>query len=255
MGVETLDSASGKLIGSMPAGSAPSSLARREHRFFGGLALALTLAVFLGFARTYYLHEPLASPFPLTTSLHWHGAAFSLWMLLLVTQTTLISARRVEWHKRLGVAGTVLAGVLIVLGSYVAVDRTAAGLMLDRGVPPLVFLAVPLLGMGVFGGLFAAAIHLRRNSPAHKRLIMLATFELVTAGIARIPVVDGWGPPGFFALIDLFLIALVFFDLRTLRRVHPATLWGGAFFVASQPLRLLVGTTAAWTFFAAWLTS
>jgi hypothetical protein len=40
-----------------------------------------------------------------------------------------------------------------------------------------------------------------------------------------------------------------------LKRVHPATMWGGLFFVISQPLRLLIGASAPWGEFAAWLTS
>jgi hypothetical protein len=39
-----------------------------------------------------------------------------------------------------------------------------------------------------------------------------------------------------------------------LKKVHPATLWGGLFLIASQPLRLLVTATSTWTSFAGWLT-
>jgi hypothetical protein len=37
--------------------------------------------------------------------IHLHGAVFSCWILLLVAQTSLVSAGRIDIHRRLGVAG------------------------------------------------------------------------------------------------------------------------------------------------------
>jgi hypothetical protein len=237
------------------SGSAAPLAAQRDRRFFSGFALVLLLTVIAGFSRTYYFNELSTSPFELTPALHWHGAAFTGWMLLLVTQTLLIASGNARLHRRLGVAGAVLAAVMVVLGIYIAVSRTADGTMLDRGVPPLSFMAVPVVGMLVFGGLVAAALLLRRQAASHKRLMMLATLELVTAGISRVPVVDSWGPPGFFGVTDLFILAIVAYDLLTLRRVHRATLWGGLFLFLSQPARLLLGDTSMWLGLAGWLTT
>jgi hypothetical protein len=39
----------------------------------------------------------------------------------------------------------------------------------------------------------------------------------------------------------------------TLRRLHPATLWGGLIIILSLPGRLLIASTQAWQSFAAWL--
>lgn len=226
---------------------------QRERRFFGGMAIALALTVLAGFSRTYYFNDVVAEPFTLTPLLHWHGAVFTTWMLLLVAQVTLIATHRVNVHMRLGIAGAVLAALMVPLAMMVAVTRTSSGVMVDRGVPPLVFLAVPLIGMVVFAALIGAAIYLRRNSGAHKRLMILATVELATAAVARLPFVEEWGPLGFFGVSDLFIAALVVYDLATAKHVHPATIWGGLFLVASQPLRLIVGGSAAWIAFAGWL--
>jgi hypothetical protein len=232
-----------------------STTALRERRFFGGMAIALAVAVFAGFSRTYYFNDFATAPFELTPLLHMHGAVFTAWMLLLVIQTVLVATRRVNVHRRLGIAGACLAALIVVLGSAVAVTRVADGTLLDHGAPPLVFMAVPLLGMAVFGGLTGAGLLLRGHAAAHKRLMLLATVELATAGVSRLPVVETWGPIGFFAVSDLFVVAIVVYDLATKRRVHPATVWGGLFLVLSQPLRLAVGGSTAWLAFASWLTA
>jgi hypothetical protein len=83
----------------------------------------------------------------------------------------------------------------------------------------------------------------------------LATIALLSAPIARIPGVLQGGPPAFFGLTDLFIVALLVYDLATRRKVHPATIWGGLVIVASQPVRLMISGTPAWLAFAGWLTS
>ena len=232
-----------------------ANTARSERLFFGGMALAFALTVLAGFSRSYYFNGFVTAPFALTPLLHWHGAVYTAWILLLVTQTLLVAGRRVDLHRRLGVAGAALAVVMIALGVGVAITRTASGAIADAGVPPLVFLAVPLLGMVVFGGFVAAALLQRRNPAAHKRLMLLATLELVTAAVSRLPLVEDWGPVGFFGVTDLFVVAIVIYDLATLGRVHSATLWGGVLFVLSQPLRLVIGGTSTWVAVASWLTA
>jgi hypothetical protein len=228
---------------------------QNEHRFFGSMAVALALTVLAGFSRTYYFNDLAVEPFALTPLLHVHGAVFTAWMVLLVAQTLLIATHRVQLHMRLGVVGAVLAALMVPLGMIVAVTRTQSGAMVDQGVPPLVFLAVPLIGMLVFAALVSSALYLRRNSGAHKRLMLLATLELATAGVSRLPFVEDWGPVGFFGVADLFILALAAYDLVTRKRVHPATIWGGLFLVASQPLRLVIGGSDAWIAFATWLTA
>ena len=227
----------------------------RERRFFAGMAIVFAATVLAGFSRSYYFNGLAADAFDLSPLLHWHGAAYTAWMLLLVVQTLLIARRRPDLHRRLGVAAVGLALLMVPLGIAVAVTRTASGEMMDRGVPPLLFLAVPVLGMIVFAALVGAALLRRSHSGAHKRLMLLGTLELVTAAVSRLPLVEDWGPIGFFGVTDLFIVAIAVYDLRTIGRVHAATLWGGLFLIASQPLRLVIGGSSAWLSFAAWLTS
>lgn len=227
---------------------------QRERWFFGGMAVALAVTVLAGFAPTYYLKGWLGPAPTLSPLLHWHGIAFTAWMLLLITQTSLIAAGQRTLHRTLGFAGVGLVVLMMVLGASVAITLARQGVLgAATGIPPLIFLAVPLATIVVFPVLFGAAVHYRRRTDWHKRLMLLATVELVTAAVARLPFVSAWGPPGFFGVADLFVVAIVIYDLVTLRRVHPATVWGGLFLIASQPLRLVVAGTSAWQGFAGWL--
>ena len=243
--------------------TAPSSLdrsptlaARREHVFFGGMTIAMLATVIAGFGPTYFFSSVSGSAFVLTPALHVHGAVFTTWMLLLVVQSTLISAGRVDIHRQLGVAGAVLGAFMMLLGAYVAISRLRAGLLTaPPGVPIGVLLAIALATVVVFPTLFGSALLLRRRTDYHKRLVLLATMELVIAAVARLPVINPLGPPVFFAVTDLFVVALVVYDFSTRGRIHPATLWGGLFFIASQPLRLAIGFSGPWQTFATWLAS
>jgi hypothetical protein len=224
-----------------------------ERRLYTAAALVAALVVFAGFARTYYLKGAFGTP-ALSPILHAHGLAMTLWVVLFIAQTRLVAAGRTDLHRKLGVAGVFVALLVIVLGALVAIDGARGGL--SPGLPPLVFLAVPLGMLVVFAALLLAAIALRRRSDWHKRLMLLATLSLLTPALARLAV-DGFGiksPPIFFALTDVIVLAWVAWDTVRNRRLHPAFLWGTLFLFASQPLRIAIAHTAAWQQFAAWLT-
>ncbi len=227
---------------------------RRTRRFYVGMAIAIALTVFAGFSRTYFLKAYFGTP-ELTLLLHVHGLVFTLWVLFFLLQTTLVATGRTYLHRKMGIAGAVLAALVFVLGIVTAVARTKGGAAPIPGVSPLAFLAIPLFDMLVFGMLVGAALFYRRQLEVHKRLMTLAMIALLAAPIARLPLpLLSAGPPAFFGLADLFILAVLVYDLTTRRRIHPATIWGGLLIVASQPLRLMIAGTPAWMSFAAWLT-
>lgn len=229
------------------------AVARGRRRFYVGIALAIAITVFAGFAPTYYLRTYYTST-PLAGLLHLHGVVFTGWVLLFLAQATLVAAGRTGVHRRLGVAGAVLAALLVVVGTMTAIRRAAEGPG-PLGVPPLAFLAVPFFDMVVFAGLAGVGLWYRRRAAIHKRLMTLATIALLGAPIARLPFGAAVvGLPGVFALADLFIVACIVYDVTSLRRVHPATVWGGLAIVLSQPLRLAISGTGPWLAFAAWLT-
>jgi hypothetical protein len=235
--------------------STPAVRARRRSRlFYVGMALAITITVFAGFSRTYFLRTHFGSP-ELSLLLQVHGAVFTTWVLFFLAQTTLIAAGRTDLHRRMGVAGAVLAVLVAVLGTTTAILRVKGGSAPIPGVPGLSFLAVPLFDMLVFAPLVGAALYFRHKAETHKRLMTLGMIALTSAPIARLhfPMLPP-GPPTFFGLTDVFILVMLVYDLATRRRPHPATIWGGLFIVVSQPLRLMISGTPAWLAFAGWLT-
>ena len=112
------------------ATQAPARIrSRYDHVFFPSIAAFILVSVFLGFAQSYYLQGVLklpdwkafaAPPHPLLV--HIHAAIFSSWILLLLAQTSLVAADRVDLHQRLGLAGFGLACLLVLVGLAVTCE-------------------------------------------------------------------------------------------------------------------------------------
>jgi hypothetical protein len=227
-----------------------------ERQFYFGMALAMFAVVYIGFARTFFL-RPLFPGFPSPAEpiFYVHGAAFAAWMVLLVIQPLLVTSGRVDLHRALGRFGAVLAAAMVVLGvAGAVVAARRPGGFINVPVPPLQFLTIPLTGVMLFATFVTLAILKRHDSQAHKRLMLLATVNLLAAAFARWPLgVATGGPPMYFGMSDLFILALAAWDFSTRRRLHPVTLWAGLAIILSQPLTLVVGSSAQWLAFARWL--
>jgi hypothetical protein len=237
----------------------------RDRWFFSGMAIVAALTVFGGFAPTYYLKGLYGAP-TLSTVRHLHGITFTLWMVLFLVQTALISARRTAWHRRLGIAGTLLAGGMLVTGTAVAIS--AARHPPAQGVapglpPPLVFLLIPLSDLASFAMLAGSGLYYRRRPSIHKRLMLLATIAILPAALGRMVFPGGIldivglpvGPLTLTGLTALLVGSCLLYDRMAHGRVHAATLSGGSLLLGVQVLRLFVADTAAWLTVARWLTS
>lgn len=229
-----------------------------DRVFYSGMAIVMALTVFAGFAPTYYLRSAFGAPptlaglVSLTPLAHIHGALFTGWVLLFIVQTALVARRSVAVHRRLGIAGIVLAAAMFAVGTLTAIRAAARG-SAPPGADPLEFLVIPLGDMGLFATFVSGAFWLRRNKEAHKRLMLLAYISIVVAAVARLPGVIQLGPYGFFGFTTIFLLIAIIYDAMSRGRVHPVYIWGGSLFVVSVPLRLMLSGTPAWRAFADWL--
>jgi hypothetical protein len=228
-----------------------------ERLFYGSMGIVVLLIVVAGFAPSFYLrgiappYIPLKSLTPLIVV---HAIVFSLWLLLFITQTALITTRRVHIHMRLGQAGIALAAIMVVLGLLTAAQQVAFGRAPPPGATPLQWFAVPVFDVVIFAGLIAAGYAMRRDSQTHKRLMLLATVVMLQPAVGRLPF-----PPDVLygelttLIAWLFALPLVAWDLSSRGRIHPATAIGVTVLACEHVIRLAVWRTDAWHGFAAWL--
>jgi len=246
----------------MPTGAARANVSERapiglpgrryDHVFFSGVAFLILVTVVAGFAHTYYLAGVFRAPLP-SLIIHIHAAAFSCWIVLLIAQTSLVSVGRVDIHRRLGIAGFALGAVMVILGMMAATDS-----LVRRGGPVgrdvQAFYIVPVTDMIFFAIVLFLALRNRRDPAAHKRFILLATNVLMIAAVVRIPIAFSFHNVFIASILsDIFLLALIAYDLWSTHRVHRVTLWVGASLVLMQQLRLPIGKTVMWHSFAAWI--
>lgn len=228
----------------------------RRSLFYVGTALVSALVVFTGFAPTYYLARTFDAP-ALTPFVHVHGAVFTAWILVFGAQAGLVAAHRTDLHRRLGIAGTLLAAAVVVIGFATAVAAAKRGHTPLPAVSPLAFLVMPIGDLAVFALLATTGLALRRRPDVHGRLMLLATVGMLGPAIARFRIdwVQDNNPFAFMIGVSVVVIACAAVDTYRHGRLHPAFLWGGLLVVLAQPLRLLLARTDAWMAFATWLTA
>jgi hypothetical protein len=229
-----------------------------DRAFYSGMAIAMALTVFVGFAPTFYLRSLFGAPVSVTgaTTLtpltQIHGAVFTAWVVLFIVQTALVASRRVAVHRRMGVAGAVLAAAMIALGIATAVAAARRG-SAAPGMEPLAFLVIPVFDLVLFAGFVTAALLSRRNRETHKRLMLLAYVSIIVAAFGRFPGIIAFGPPAVMVLSLLPVVAGMIYDFVSRGRVHRVYIWGGALVALSFPGRLALASTPAWHAFAKWL--
>ena len=227
-----------------------------DNLFFSGMAAVALIVVLVGFARTYFLAGLFRAPLP-NKLVHIHGAAFTLWIILFIAQISLVTARRVDVHRRLGLLGFMLAIVMIVLGTLTASDglaRHVAQPGTDTVEEVRAFYAVPLGDMLMFSTFVYLGYRNRLQPAVHKRLMLFATLSLLDAGFDRWPVFDPYSLPvvNLISFTPLLLL-LIGFDWWSTGKVQRVTICSTIFMVVGQQIRHPLGHTATWQSFATWV--
>lgn len=212
--------------------------------FYLGTAILCCAIAMAGFIPAYYGPVLLgATAFPIR--LHLHAAVATLWLLLLIAQTGLISGGRRRLHMRLGVATLGVAVVFVPLTLW-----AIAGMVTRRNPPGELELTVffpQVASLLLFVGLVTAGYVNRRRAEGHKRFMIMATVALLGTPVARI---DFWGinqhPLLLLGLWNLPALILVFNDLWTRRRVHWITGLGLSLLLALQVASVTLAGNAAW---------
>jgi hypothetical protein len=165
-------------------------------------------------------------PFPIV--LHMHAVLMGSFLSLLFAQTWLMATGRRELHMRLGIAGMVLAVLLVAVGCVLAptmyyetwnalqsAPANARGKLQELlSIKENILLLQMRIGL-TFPLFLVMGLRARRgNAGFHKRMMFLATAMALPAGIDRI----SWLP-------TTFPTSPVAIDLYTVLAVSPMLVW------------------------------
>ena len=214
---------------------------RADDIFFTTLSVLMLLIVLVGFAPSYFLKGAVFAHLP-SLLVHLHGAAFSSWIILFVIQSSLVATGNIRLHRKLGVLGAVIAGMMVVLGVLAPFGTLRRGAVLPSFFTPASFLIDNVVGILIFGAFVAVAVWQRNNRKVHKRLMLIANVMLMPPPLSRIPFIQHHA--FLVGLIPLgMILALFVFDLFTWKRPLAVTVVGGLIFFLSNPLMSAVEHT------------
>jgi len=227
------------------ASTIPTTAARRGFHpsFFFWMTVTMAAFIFSGFGLTYWGPMAAGSLEPLPPVVHLHGLFFFGWMVLLVTQSTLVNTGNVRLHRTLGTFGIAVGTGVALMGTLItllSVASSAANPTPDDS--QLTYLS--LTAIVAFAVLFVLAIRNVRSPESHKRLILFATINLLPPGVNRLYMV-GLGLTRLpvlatYLTLDALAIAILLHDWRTSGRITKASYVGAAFVFGPQLLQPLV---------------
>lgn len=236
----------------------PKDLTRRQG-FFAVVVAVLSLAVLVGFSRTFYLRPLLGLP-EMPAYLYVHGAILTSWFALLAVQVLLVRRGSIALHRRVGPYGAIIAVAAIGISCFTLALRDAP--FVDESLSRSFGNLLSLVG---FAFCVSVGLIMRNRPEAHKRLMLLGSILITAPALdraGRLPVLerlldpllsDALGSTGvaFSTIVTLTLmLAVVGYDVVTRRRPHAATLLGllGIWGVGSAVAAALIGS-GAWSAF------
>jgi len=161
-------------------------------------------------------------------ALHTHAVLMGSWLLLLLTQSTLMATGRDAYHKKLGMVAFLHVPAIVITGCVVVKVVATETLPIAVALNPdqadflwsqLFSLVIFLIREGILFLLFMGwALLVRgKDSELHKRFVFLATALVMTAAFERLNMA------GFVSKFGLSREA--FWDICTLIWISPLVLW------------------------------
>ncbi len=219
---------------------------RRMPSFFLAMSLVGLFAVLIGFAKTFII-PVTAGKFKAPFSIHLHGAFAFSWVILFVIQTSLIHFKNYRLHMRLGILGVFIAlgtAITMLPAGVFQVENEGSG---ETAISTIVGVCTSAV---IFLILVLAGIIFRKNSAAHKRLMLLATIEVLWVAWWRfrhyfppVPHTDIW-----FGVVlpDSLIVIAWIWDKLVNGKVHPVLAYVGAFMIAEDVFEVITFDNAAW---------
>ena len=207
--------------------------------FYLSMALVMAGVVVWGFSRTADANLFHANP-PRPLLLWIHGAAFSTWVVFFIAQSALVRV-----HRFLGWFGAGLATLMTALGFTVAVVMTRFDTVVLHQKDIDSFLSIPFTDMIIFGACVAMAIYWRKRSEYHRRLLFIATCQLMDAALGRFDFIFNHNL--FYLGLDLLIVLGMVRDWVVDGRVHKVYVY------ALPPMIVLQGLAIyAWRLNPGW---
>src|SRR6201992_1897878 len=227
-----------------------------ERWYFPAMAVLMIAIALVGFAPS--IVDPSRRLAPITPLVAVHGILFLGWLILFLFQTVLIATRHVSLHRSMGVVAIVLLCVLVPLSWEVTVQMVRRGFDLSgdqmaRSDPFFgsIFNFFAVIEFPVLAG---TALAYRRHKEVHKRLMLFANIMLMVPAITHFFGHIGWlSPLTILGGLALLMLSAVVGDYLAVGRIHPLTVTLAVLLFLFQPIQAIVGGTAAWHHFAAWL--
>ncbi len=185
--------------------------------FYFSMSLLMGGISIWGFSHTVERRLLHANP-PRPILLWMHGAAFAAWMVLFIAQSALVRVRKVSVHRAVGWFGAALAAIMFVSGFIVSVVMVRFDVTILHLKAVASSLSILWCDMIIFGACVALAIYFRKRPEFHRRLIYLASCQLMQAAFVRFNYI-GYHDLYFLAL-DVLIVAGMLRDLLVDGRVN-----------------------------------
>lgn len=191
--------------------------------FFPAMVGAIWLLMLAGFVPEVVERAFGADMRPYPWIIHVHAVVYFGWLAFLASQIALVRTGNLAWHRQMGLVGVGLAIAVVIVGPAAAFEMHLS----QQARQPPAFLAIQLLNVFAFGVGVGAALLVRHQPAAHKRLMLIATLPLTGAGFGRVVRMVTGGPPPWtlipavYIAANLFVAAIAIYDYRTRGRLHP----------------------------------
>jgi hypothetical protein len=186
----------------------------KNYKYLGYFLMLLAPLAIIGFWRTYFGQYPEFKNILKTH--HFHAAAASAWIALLIVQPILIQTGQLRWHRMLGKFSYFLFPVLLV----------SFGLMIQMNMYSLQGIFGPTAEVVLLTMFFVLAIVYRKQTDKHMRYMILCALVFIDPTVARLLIPHFEGPkPSWilinFSIIDAILIGLIVYDAMHKRNYKP----------------------------------
>lgn len=192
------------------------------------------VGVGFGFDLRNYLHEQ--PPVPIIV--HVHAVATTIWLGTATALVLMVETGNVRFHRRFGWFAAGYAALILVIAPWSELSWQALNLPTPGALPPE-FLSIAFSGVFCMAVLLPWGILMRRNSAAHRRVLILATICISDAGFSRFaglfvaPPTTFLGTYLFYEGGNVLIIVLMFLWDWKRNRMMKQFLWGAGLVTAT----------------------